>query len=347
MIHYSHVCLDTFGYQLPPRKITSKAIEERLAPLYERLHLPVGRLELMSGIRERRLWPDGTRPSEAATHAGKKVLIDGCIDPQNIECLIFTSVSRDMMEPATASFVHNNLELSSSCLVFDISNACLGFLDGMVMLANMIELGQVRNGLIVSGETAEELLESTLLSLLEDKTITRKSIKPVFASLTIGSGSMGLFMRRAVENERRPRLVCGAWRANTIHSDLCHGGQSGRNTTLMATNSEELLYRGVETALSTWREFSTRPGWQGDDIDHFFCHQVGSAHAKLLFEQLGLSAEKNFATLATLGNVGSVSAPVTLAMAMEQGVFRPGKKGALLGIGSGINCMMLGIEWDR
>jgi len=346
MIHYSHVCLDTFGYQLPPRIITSSEIEERLSPLYDRLRLPLGRLELMTGIKERRLWPGGTRPSEAATFAGKKVFARGDVDPREIECLIFTSVSRDMMEPATASFVHNNLGLSSSCLIFDISNACLGFLDGMVMLANMIELGQVKNGLVVSGETAEELLESTLLSLLEDETLTRKSIKPAFASLTIGSGSMGLFMRRAEEGENKPMLACGAWKANTTHSDLCHGGQSGHKVTLMATNSEELLYRGVETALLTWKEFSERPGWQRGDIDHFFCHQVGSAHAKLLFEQLDLEAGKNFATLATLGNVGSVSAPITMAMAIEQGVFQPGEKGALLGIGSGINCMMLGIEWS-
>ena len=66
------------------------------------------------------------------------------IPPKELDCLIFTSVSRDMMEPATASFVHSQLGLPDRCLVFDISNACLGFLDGMVMLANMIELGQVK-----------------------------------------------------------------------------------------------------------------------------------------------------------------------------------------------------------
>lgn len=344
MIHYSKVCLDTFGYELPPRTISSEEIENRLAPVYDRLHLPVGRLELMSGIRNRRLWYDGTRPSQAATFAGKKVLAQGDIDPSEVECLIFTSVSRDMMEPATAAFVHNALGLSRSALIFDISNACLGFLDGMVMLANMIELGQVKNGLIVSGETAEELLESTLVTLLEDQSLSRKTIKPAFASLTIGSGSVGLYMRRAADNEDGVRLVHGAWQANTSHSDLCHGGQES-NGTLMATNSEELLHRGVETAKSTWERFSQKKGWRGDDIDRFFCHQVGSAHAKLLFESLGLSPDKNFETLASLGNVGSVSAPITMAMAMEQGIYCPGQKGALLGIGSGINCMMLGVEW--
>lgn len=347
MIRYSRVCLDTFGYELPPLILTSEEIENRLAPVYQRLKLPQGRLELMSGIKERRLWHAGTRPSEAAAKAGMNVLTRGNIDPDEVECLIFTSVSRDMMEPATASFVHNELNLPESCLIFDISNACLGFLDGMVMLANMIELGQVKSGLVVSGETAEELLDSTIRTLVADETLSRKTIKPAFASLTIGSGSIGLYMRRAKENEKNPRLVHGAWRAKTNHSNLCHGNQAGGNTTLMETDSEELLHRGVETANLTWNEFSKEPGWQADDIDGFFCHQVGTAHARLLFDTLGLDLRKNFETLATLGNVGSVSAPITFAQAIEQGVYQPGQKGALLGIGSGINCLMLGVEWGK
>lgn len=345
MLQYSRVCLDTFGYQLPPRVLTSTEIEQRLAPLYQRLGLAPGRLELMTGIRERRLWPPGTKPSEAAILAGRQALGKGGWDPAAIECLIFTSVSRDMMEPATASFVHLGLGLPSSCLIFDISNACLGFLDGMVMLANMIELGQVKNGLVVSGETAEELLESTLDTLVRDTSLSRKAIKPAFASLTIGSGAIALIMERAGTAERRCRLVHGSWRASTVHSDLCHGNRHGAESTLMETNSEELMHRGVEAACRTWQLFSSRPGWGGGDIDRFFCHQVGTAHARLLFQRLGLDSGKNFETLDRLGNVGSVSAPITMAMALEQGAFQPGQKAALLGIGSGINCMMLGVDW--
>ena len=119
-MHYSKVCLHTFGYVLPPRVLSSQAIEERLAPLYERLKLPAGRLELMSGIRERRLWEPGTLPSQGAALAGQAVMDKSDLDPESIECLIFTSVSRDMMEPATASFVHNRLGLSEDCLLFDL-----------------------------------------------------------------------------------------------------------------------------------------------------------------------------------------------------------------------------------
>ena len=137
-----------------------------------------------------------------------------------------------MLEPATASFVHHSLGLSPGCLVLDISNACLGFLDGMILLGTMIEQGQVKNGLLVSGETAEELIESTIQTLLDDTALTRKSIKPAFASLTIGSGAVGLYMCRASEETAdKPRLSHCCWLAKTDFSELCLGGQSAPQTT--------------------------------------------------------------------------------------------------------------------
>ena len=105
------------------------------------------------------------------------------------------------------------------------------------------------------------------------------------------------------------------------------------------------MKRGIETAKNTWHHFLEDLGWLGTDIDVFFCHQVGQAHARLLFERLGLTPGKNFETLSFMGNTGSVSAPVTMAMGIEQGVFKKGQRAALLGIGSGINCLMLGVEW--
>jgi len=347
---YQHVRFHGFGYELPPNVISSDVIEERLTPVYNKLKLPKGRLELMSGIRERRFWNRGTRPSDAAVLAGRKAIAAAGIPVGELECLIFTSVSRDMMEPATASFVHNQLGLPERCLVFDISNACLGFLDGMIFLANMLELGQVKCGLLVAGETAEDLLESTIRSITADKNLTRKTIKNSFASFTIGSGAIALVMTHESYSGGAQKFIGGAYRANTRHSDLCQGGQSdgpnsGQGSIIMATDSEELMQRGIETARDTWDDFLAELGWLETGIDVYFCHQVGQAHARLLFERLGLAPGKNFATLPYLGNTGSVSAPITMAMAIEQGVFSKGQRGALLGIGSGINCLMLGVEW--
>ncbi len=342
---YSHVCLHGFGYELPPNEMTSAEIEERLAPLYDRLKLPRGRLELMSGIHCRRFWDRGTLPSTGAIRAGRRALAASPVDVDEIDFLAFTSVSRDMMEPATAAFVHHELGLGDHCLLFDISNACLGFLNGMIMLANMIELGQVRHGLIVAGETAEDLVHSTLAHLLGDSSLTRSTIKPAFASLTIGSGAVALVMGDRRRLDSGHYLVAGACRANTRHNDLCRGGQNAEQGVLMSTNSELLLTRGIETAAGCWDAFLQETGWQPEEIDRFFCHQVGSAHARRLFSSLGLDPGRNFETLPRLGNVGSVSAPVTMALGIEAGMLASGDCCALLGIGSGINSLMLAITW--
>lgn len=341
-MYFSNVSISSLAYELPPHQVSSTDIEMRLDPVYARLKLPHGRLALMSGIESRRFWDPGTRPSHGAAKAGAKALIAADLAPTDIDCLINTSVCRDMIEPATASFVHQTLGLKGKCLIFDLSNACLGFLNGMLVLAAMIELGQIEHGLLVAGETAEDLVESTIASMLADDTLSRKGIKGSFASLTIGSGAVACVLSRSKDHGHR--LLGGACRANSGHNTLCQG-DGGSGGTTMNTDSEELLKRGVETAALVWPDFLTELGWAPESIARYCCHQVGSAHARLLMATLGLDPAKNFETLATLGNVGSVSAPITLAMAVEAGSIVSGDRAALLGIGSGINCLMLGVEW--
>ncbi len=113
----------------------------------------------------------------------------------------------------------------------------------------------------------------------------------------------------------------------------------------MQTDSEKMLVAGVELARQTWIDFHAVTGWTPETPSRFICHQVGSAHRRKLYETLGLALERDFSTFETLRNMGSVSLPATLACAAEAGAVQPGDKVALLGIGSGLNCMMLALEW--
>ena len=81
-MRYQHVCIEALGCTLPPCVVTSAELEARLAPVYERLGLPAGRLELMSGIRERRFFEPGTRPDRSAPappseHSRRRASHDG------------------------------------------------------------------------------------------------------------------------------------------------------------------------------------------------------------------------------------------------------------------------------
>src|SRR5579885_927856 len=106
-MRFEHVCLESLAVALPDEIWTSAQIEDRLSPLYDRLKLPFGRLELMTGIRERRVWPPGTRPSGASAAAGRAVLAKSALGADAVELFVHAAVSRDMLEPATASFAHH------------------------------------------------------------------------------------------------------------------------------------------------------------------------------------------------------------------------------------------------
>ena len=85
--------------------------------------------------------------------------------------------------------------------------------------------------------------------------------------------------------------------------------------------------------------------WSAGDIQKTFCHQVGRAHQRLLFEALGLDPRLDYSTFEYLGNTGAVALPMTAAIGIERGHVAPGDRVALLGIGSGINVIMLGLQW--
>jgi 3-oxoacyl-[acyl-carrier-protein] synthase III len=349
-MRYQNVCLESVGATLPDEIVTTAEIERRLAPLYERLRLPEGRLELMSGIRERRFGPPGTLPSEISVKSAERAIRAAGIDRSLIGALVHGSVCRDHLEPATAAGVHHHLDLPRDCVVYDVSNACLGILNGMVQVANMIELGQIRAGLVVGTESSRQLVETTIDALNRDESLTRESVKSSIASLTIGSASVAVLLTDRELSRTGNRLMAATTWANTDHHELCRSGRDEAvaegMAPLMNTDSEQLMHQGIATGVEAFGVFLDDVGWRADQVDKAVCHQVGSVHRKLMLESLALSPGIDFSTLETLGNTGSVALPITLALGVEKGHFEKDDRLALLGIGSGINCVMLAVDWQ-
>jgi 3-oxoacyl-[acyl-carrier-protein] synthase III len=344
-MRFEHVCLESLAVALPDETWTSAEIEERLRPLYERLRLPFGRLELMTGIRERRVWPAGTLPSDASAAAGRALLAKSGLRADQVELFIHGAVCRDMLEPATASFAHRKLGLPGTAQIFDVSNACLGFANALTVAAGLIESGQIRCAMVVAGESGRPLVEHTVRTLLE-RSLDRNGIKPYFANLTIGSGAAAAMVcHRSLVAGRPHRLLGGVARAETRHSELCQGDTADASSLAMQTDSEQLLLAGVDLARATWADFKAATGWDERGIDRLIGHQVGSVHRRKVYEALGLDLGKDFSTFETLGNMGSVSLPATLAAAADAGAVKAGDRVALFGIGSGLNCLMLALEW--
>lgn len=344
-MRFEHVHLEAFGHALPGETTTSEELERALAPVYERLSLNVGRLELMSGIRERRFWPEGTRPSTVAARAGEDAIARAGIDRERIGLLIHASVCRDFLEPATASVVHGALGLSPECTAYDLSNACLGFVNAMTQVARAIEAGEIQAGLVVAGEDGGPLVRETIRTLLAKQEVTRQDVKRAYASLTIASGAAACVLTRADVAESETRLLGGHALAATEHVGLCQGDHAGgEGGMLMDTDSEALLQAGNALAARTWAGLLEELGWRAREVERVITHQVGAAHRRLLLETLGIDGERDYPTVDRLGNIGSVSLPITFDLAQRAGHLQAGQRVAMLGIGSGLQCCMLGVE---
>src|ERR1700722_77443 len=279
-MRYQHVSLEAVCHTLPPDVVSSSEIEARLRPVYERLGLPEGRLELMTGIRERRFFPPGTRPGQISAETARRAVDLSGIDRRHFGALIHGSVCRDQLEPATASYVHHQAGLPANAFVCDISNACLGLLNGVVLVADMIELGQIRAGVVVGTEDGRTLVESTIDSLLSNNTLTRQEFKADFASLTIGSGSAAIVLCDRHLARGGHRLLGGAFRADTTNHELCQGGdaKSANDGLRMQTDSEALLHAGIDLAAETWCHAKQALGWTNEGVQKVVRHKAGRAH---------------------------------------------------------------------
>lgn len=343
-LRFNNVYFSTPVSYLPETVVSSEQIESRLDPLYQRLKLPHGRLELMTGIKERRMWAPGTKPSHLSTMAGKNLIEKLSVNKKDIGLIAHSSVCRDFLEPATSSVVHHGLELDENCMIFDLSNACLGVLSGMTIAAGMIESGKIKNALIVSGENGGPLLENTINELLNNESITRKTIKSYIANLTIGSAAVAVLLSGEKSSQTPHRLVGGSNMTDSKAHILCQG-DGDPNALSMQTDSEKLLEAGIRLASNNIAEFYRALEWKKEELSFAVGHQVGKAHEEQTMKAMNLSDIDTITTYDFLGNTGSAALPVTLAHLADEREIREGDKIALLGIGSGLTSLMLGVEW--
>jgi 3-oxoacyl-[acyl-carrier-protein] synthase-3 len=318
-----------------PVVVTSDYFDEQLAETYRRTGMRPGMLAKLAGIHERRWWPAGTTFVDGAVEAGAKAIAEAGVDPTRIGLMINTSVSRQHLEPSIAVKIHAELGLPSHCLNFDITNACLGFVNGMQLAATMIDAGQIDYAVIVNGEGSRPAQESAL-ARLTGPDATSEDLQNEFATLTLGSGAAAMVLGRASEHPEAHRIVGGASRAATQHHELCVGDYDK-----MSTDTKGLLVAGMQLARDLWEDAREHFDWA--DMDCYVVHQVSTVHTGRTAKVLGLPTDRIPLTFPTFGNIGPAAVAVTLAKQVEN--LTPGDRVLMMGIGSGLNMTCLELAW--
>jgi acyl-CoA:acyl-CoA alkyltransferase len=336
---FEHVSIASVSHIDAPHTLTSAEINERIRPTLDRLGIRTDVLRDIAGIHSRRMWDNGVLASDAATLAAEKALADAGVDRSQVGLLVNTSVSRDYLEPSTASIVSGNLGMSEHCQNFDVSNACLAFLNGMDIASRMIERGEIQYALVVDAETANLLYERTLERMTAPD-ITEEQFRNELASLTLGCGAAAMVLSRSELTPDAPRYIGGVTRAATQWNGLCRG-----NLDRMVTDTRMLLIEGLKLAQLTFAAAKQALGWVVDELDEFVIHQVSQVHTQAFIKAFGIDPKKVLTIFAEHGNIGPASVPIVLSKLKELGRLKKGDRVALLGIGSGLNCSMAEVVW--
>jgi 3-oxoacyl-[acyl-carrier-protein] synthase-3 len=336
---YDHVVVSAVAHLDAPERVTSAELEDQLAGTMARIGLPAGTLEALSGIEERRFWEVGATPSAVASAAAAKLLAQVDVDPSEIGVLVNTSVDRDYVEPSTACIVHANLGLAPEAQNFDVGNACLGFLNGMALVAGMIERGDVDHGLVVDGEGSRFVTEATI-ARLADPGCDRQTFRESFATLTLGSGAAAMLLSRAEVADGGHPFRGFISRAATQHHGLCRGQVDD-----MRTDTRRLLAAGIVLAREAYKEAVDAFDLSNEAVALYVMHQVSKVHARQVVETLGLEPDKVPLLYPRFGNIGPAGMVITLSKAVEAGGLAPGDRVALMGVGSGLNAAMADVCW--
>ncbi|MBF0201483.1 MAG: 3-oxoacyl-ACP synthase III [Desulfamplus sp.] len=350
-MRYSKVFIDTIAYEMAPHKVTTDEIEAKLQPFYDAVGFQAGQLASLTGIQERRYWDIEHSLAGGSARAGAKAIEAACIKPDQIDAVVFCGVGRDGFEPATACGVADALGVNPKAHVYDVSNACLGVITGMVTAADAIELGHIRSALVVSCETARQIIDSTIQEINEQKSVP--FYKNTIATMTGGSGAVAVLLTDGTlgnDHIDRHALLGGTVRQASRFHKLCtwtfdEPGMPTHAKVRMRTNAQGVLENGLTLSKETYGQFKRELDIEEGKPDKFICHQVGSTHQKMVQQLLNIDPAKDYATYQYLGNMGSVSLPMTAAIADEKGFLQRGDYVGFMGIGSGLNCLMMAVAW--
>ena len=212
-------------------------------------------------------------------------------------------------------------------------------MSGMELAAAAIESGRIHAALVVAAESSRHVVTRTIDRLNAEAT-AMDDFKEALPTLTLGSGAVAAVLVHERLAQSGHRLGHSVTLADNTASTICLGTPDW-----MKTDAQRLLHSGVALGKRTWAAAAEQLGFHVDTVDQYICHQVGATHMATLFGALALPLERAFLTYPQFGNIGPAAVPLTLRLCADAGRLKAGDKLALMGIGSGLNCMMMEMTW--
>ena len=323
------------GIHLPELTRTTKQTERDLRSLNPKLKLATGLIHRLTGVESVHLRPEGWETSDLAVAAAKDALAES---PGDIDLLIFASASQDLIEPATSHIVAAKLGLD--CPVMDVKNACNSVINAMQVAEALIASGQYRRVLIASGEQPSH---GVRWQLRDHEQFIRS-----FPGYTMSDGGAAVILEATVDAsvgilDSSFVAVSRHWGIGTLPTGGSMNPRSMDHAYFDMDGSglqQAFLELGPQPVL----DLLERNGLTWDDFDLVAIHQVALPYLPPIFERLGVAPDKSVITIAEHGNLASVTLPLQLLRAREQGLVGPGSLVLFIGLAGGISLGLMVIR---
>lgn len=334
--NWKTVRLLSWAEELPSQVVTSAELEEQLAPLFSRMGIERGTLEAKTGVKTRRWSAPDVDPETVAARVAAKALSNAGLRGSDVGLIINASIDHRFFEPSGAHLVGRHLGVGSNATLFDVRNACLGFVDALTIAADRIEAGVVDVAIVVAAEAGgmRRAIDAAISDALAHGDVTPE----LWVPLTMGCGAVAWVLSAEHVAAGHASIDSCLVRNLSEHTGLCVGriGDDGRLS--IRANGPGILRQGVALIASTFAEVK-RPLGQG------FMHQVGSAHLAALEKALSCTMHPRSSLFRELGNIGPVGMPLAIARAADAKTLRPGPV-TMLGAGSGLSAAVMSLTWS-
>jgi 3-oxoacyl-[acyl-carrier-protein] synthase-3 len=287
-----------------------------------------------TGIKERRIAPEGVVTSDMATEAAKKALEAAELEAKDLDMIIVGTVTPDMPMPATAVFVQQKLG-ARQCPAFDLSAACAGFIFGLSIGDQFIRSGAAKNVLVVGVELLSRVVN------WEDRTTC-----VLFGD---GAGAVVLGPASGATARGKPRGVL----ATKLHSDgaLAESLWIPGGGSVEPLNGEKLEQKrhkvhmkgsdifkvAVKNLYSASKAALDMTGLTADEVDWICPHQANLRIIDFARARLGVAPEKVLVNIDRVGNTSSASIPILLDESLRSGKIRVGDTVVMCALGAGIS----------
>lgn len=252
-------------------------------------------------------------------------------DLHDIDYIIVATSTPDQPMPSVASQVQSRLNIPNAGTI-DISSACAGFVNGIILAKGLIASGTHKKVLVIGADTLSKVTDFT------DRT----------TCILFGDGAGAVIVEKS-DNNTLFNTITGTNGSYGKDLYLAHQDAPISNTQIIANGklhqNGRIVYKwAVQTLINGLHELAVKNNVKLEDIDYFIPHSANYRLLEAVFNELNTQMEKCLDSIRLFGNTSTASIPLAWYNGIKEGKVKLNDKLMLVGFGGGFTYAGIYIE---